>query len=347
MFELLGDANSVALIGLIGGIVLGLAARIGRFCTLGAIEDFLYADDDRRLRMWAVAIGVAIIGSHTAMATGWLDAADTAYLAQTWNPLGSIVGGLMFGYGMAISGNCGYGALARLGGGDLRSFVIVLIMGLSAYVVMSGPLAHLRVWLFPVERGLSEPQSLSLLVGRHSAVPAGLVGLATGAAIVMLAVAKESFRNSPKQIIWGGAVGLAVVSGWVGTNWVATHGFDGETVQTHTFAAPLGDTILYLMTASGTSLSFAVGSVAGVLIGAFSGIMVKGTLPLGGLRRPARTQTADARSRNHGPRCNSCSRMQCRSGHLSLFPSRLQRTRHLRSNLCRRGARAQTARDGA
>ncbi|MCX8955607.1 YeeE/YedE family protein, partial [Ruegeria sp. NA] len=46
MFELLGDANTVALIGLVGGIVLGLAARIGRFCTLGAIEDYLYANDD-------------------------------------------------------------------------------------------------------------------------------------------------------------------------------------------------------------------------------------------------------------------------------------------------------------
>ena len=64
MFEALGDANTVALIGLIGGIVLGLAARIGRFCTLGAIEDYLYADDDRRLRMWAIAIGVAIICTH-------------------------------------------------------------------------------------------------------------------------------------------------------------------------------------------------------------------------------------------------------------------------------------------
>lgn len=83
MFEALGDANAVALIGLIGGIALGLAARIGRFCTLGAIEDFLYAGDDRRLRMWAVAIGVAIVGSHGAMAFGWLDPVGTRYLAQT------------------------------------------------------------------------------------------------------------------------------------------------------------------------------------------------------------------------------------------------------------------------
>ena len=39
MFESIADTTLVALIGLAGGIVLGLAARPGRFCTLGAIED--------------------------------------------------------------------------------------------------------------------------------------------------------------------------------------------------------------------------------------------------------------------------------------------------------------------
>ena len=157
MLDALGEPNAAALVGLIGGIALGLAARIGRFCTLGAIEDFLYSSDDRRLRMWGLAIGTAIIGTHIAMGQGLLVGADTAYLDRVWNPLGTIIGGLMFGYGMALSGNCGYGALARLGGGDLRSFVIVIVMGLSAYFVMSGPLAHARVWLFPVETDASGP----------------------------------------------------------------------------------------------------------------------------------------------------------------------------------------------
>ncbi|WP_209507496.1 MULTISPECIES: YeeE/YedE family protein [unclassified Ruegeria] len=276
MFELLGDANTVALIGLVGGIVLGLAARIGRFCTLGAIEDYLYANDDRRLRMWAVAIGVAIVGSHLGMALGGIDPLGTTYIAQTWNPIGSVIGGLMFGYGMAISGNCGYGALARLGGGDLRSFVIVLIVGLSAYVVMSGPLAYVRIWLFPEAMDLGNPQSVSYLAERLTSIPAWVTGTLVGSAIVVFALTNDRFRKSPAQVFWGAAVGLAVVSGWLGTNWVATHGFDGETLQTHTFAAPLGDTVFYLMTASGNTLSFAVGSVSGVLIGAFLGSWSKG-----------------------------------------------------------------------
>jgi len=77
-------------------------------------------------------------------------------------------------------------------------------------------------------------------------------------------------------IFWGAAVGLAIVSGWVGTYWVATHGFAAEPIETHTFVAPIGDTIYYSMTASGNALSFSVGSVLGVVLGAALGSGWKG-----------------------------------------------------------------------
>jgi len=275
MLELLGEANTTALVGLIGGIALGLAARIGRFCTLGAIEDFLYGADDRRLRMWAIAIGVAIIGTHLAMASGHFVSTDSAYLDRVWNPLGTIVGGLMFGYGMALSGNCGYGALARLGGGDLRSFVLVIVMGLSAYFVMSGPLAHARVWLFPVETGATTPQGLTQLFGGYGISPL-VTGLVAGGVILAVALANADMRAARGHIFWGGVVGLAIVSGWLGTYWVAVAGFEAEPIETHTFVAPIGDTIFYSMTASGNALSFSVGSVVGVVIGAALGSYSKG-----------------------------------------------------------------------
>lgn len=275
MLELLGEANTTAMIGLMGGIALGLAARVGRFCTLGAIEDVLYGADDRRLRMWAIAIGVAIIGTHVALATGLFNSSESAYLDRVWNPVGTVVGGLMFGYGMALSGNCGYGALARLGGGDLRSFVIVLVMGLSAYFVMSGPLAHARVWLFPVEENAATPQGITQLMETVGISPL-LTGLVVGGAILAIACSKSEMRKSYGHIFWGGVVGLAIVSGWVGTYWVAMTGFEAEPIETHTFAAPIGDTIFYTMTASGNALSFSVGSVVGVVVGAVLGSYSKG-----------------------------------------------------------------------
>ncbi len=275
MLELMSEPQVAALIGMLGGIALGLAARIGRFCTLGAIEDALYSSDDRRLRMWGVAIGVAVIGAHIAMATGHLQGTETTYLEQVWNPLATVIGGLMFGYGMALSGNCGYGALARLGGGDLRSLVIVIVMGVSAYVVMSGPLAYARVWLFPFEDA-AQPQSLSYLLLNAFEFPLAATGIAAGAALLAVALSSGHMRRSPGHLFWGAVVGLAVVSGWIGTTWIAEHGFAAEAIQSHTFAAPIGDTILYGMTASGSTVSFGVGSVLGVILGAAIGSYSKG-----------------------------------------------------------------------
>lgn len=276
MLDLMSDANAVALIGLMGGIVLGLAARIGRFCTLGAIEDLLYSSDDRRMRMWGLAIGTAIIGVHVALASGEFDPLASRYLQLDWNPLGSVIGGLMFGYGMALSGNCGYGALARLGGGDLRSFVLVLTLGLSAYIAMSGPLAMARVWLFPVKDAVGEPQGFAQAAEQWLGISAPVAGIVIGALILIFSLASRPMLRSPAHLFWGIVVGLAVLSGWLGTHWVATNGFAGETVRSHTFAAPIGDTIFYGMTASGNTLSFSVGSVMGVIIGAILGSFSKG-----------------------------------------------------------------------
>ncbi|MXQ07475.1 YeeE/YedE family protein [Alphaproteobacteria bacterium GH1-50] len=276
MLDILSEAQAAALIGLAGGIALGLAARIGRFCTLGAIEDALYSSDDRRLRMWGIAVGVAVIAAHIAMSTGFLDGSRTVYLDQVWNPVATIVGGLIFGYGMALSGNCGYGALARLGGGDMRSLVIVIVMGLSAYVVMSGPLAHVRVWLFPVETGAATPQGLSGIMEARLGIAPWITGLSVGLVILAVALGSREMRASPSHVIWGAVVGLAVFSGWIGTYWIAENGFGLEPIETHTFAAPIGDTIYYSMTASGNTVSFSVGSVLGVLIGAALGSFSKG-----------------------------------------------------------------------
>ena len=51
-----------ALIGLVAGVVLGLSARLGNFCTLGALETAVYGGDQRRLRLWGIVLAVSISG---------------------------------------------------------------------------------------------------------------------------------------------------------------------------------------------------------------------------------------------------------------------------------------------
>ncbi len=269
---LLTDAALVAAIGAVGGIVLGLAARLGRFCTMGAIEDALYGGSDHRLRMWGMAIATAVVLSFGLMQAGLLTAADTPYLRSAWNPVGHVVGGLLFGYGMALAGNCGFGALARLGGGDLRSFVIVLVMGIAAYVTMSGPFAWARVWLFPDDLVRTDgPAGYAHLLEAASGVGAPAIGMGIGLALMALVLRPAAFRAERAMIAWGAVVGAAVAFAWAGTQWVRTESLGAVPVSSFTFAAPLGESILYWMTASGSTLTFGVGSVAGVWTGAFLG----------------------------------------------------------------------------
>lgn len=280
MLDWISEADSAAILGLLGGVILGLGARIGRFCTLGAIEEAIYSSDDRRLRMWGLAIGTAIIGAHLALYFELLLPADVLYLDRYPNPMGALIGGAMFGYGMALCGNCGFGALARLGGGDLRSLIIVLIMGISAYVVLSGPLAAWRVALFPETMGAvrdgADAQGFSFLIARKLGVAPVISGLSIGTLFILVALANHRMLRSYNSIFWGLMIGLVIVSGWIGTAWISANGFGAEPIETHTFAAPIGDSLFWAMTASGHTLSFGVGSVFGVLLGAWIGAFFKG-----------------------------------------------------------------------
>ncbi|ETX27260.1 YeeE/YedE family protein [Roseivivax isoporae] len=271
MLDLVSERWMLAAIGFAGGVILGIAARLGRFCTLGAIEDLHYAGSSTRMRMWGVALGAAILVVFAAHAAGWVDPADSFYLRMAPDLSAAIFGGLTFGIGMALAGNCGFGALARLGGGDMRSFVIVVVMGLAAMATLSGPLAALRVEVFPPLEAASPPGLAHHLADRLG-VPAVAAGIAIGGAIL----AGSVLGHRDRAVFWGLPVGLAIASGFVGTTWVATHGFEAVTVTSHSFAAPLGESLLFVMLSSGLSPSFGIGSVAGVLAGALAGSAWRG-----------------------------------------------------------------------
>ena len=263
-----------ALVGLATGLVLGLAARLGSFCTLGAIEAAFYGDDQRRARMWGVVLGTSITATFLLEAAGQIDLSRTIYHQFDWNPLGSIVGGLIFGYGMALAGNCGFGALARFGGGEIRAMVVVIVMGISGFVTLNGPLAELRVLLFPITPA-EGPQGFAQLFAQASGMPMLLAALPIAGLLFYWAFSHAPLRQSASHILWGLAAGLALAGAFWGTS-VINHESLGEVgVAGHTFTAPLGRTLLYLMTSSAGGISFSVGSVLGVLGGALLGSMVK------------------------------------------------------------------------
>lgn len=264
-----------ALAGLLAGVVLGLSARLGDFCTLGALESALYGDDQRRLRLWGVVLAVAIFGTHLGSSFGLIDIAGSYYHEIVWNPLASIAGGLLFGYGMAMAGNCGFGALVRFGGGDLRSLVVVVVMGIFAFVALSGPLAPLRDALFH-QKDAFDPQGITYDVNRILGVSplmtAGIISLG----LLVWALSHRGLRQSPRQLAWGVAAGLAVVWAFGATTWLSVESLGAVEVEGLSFTAPLGRTLIWLMTSTAGGISFSVGTVCGVMLGAFAGSLWRG-----------------------------------------------------------------------
>lgn len=265
-------------VGLAGGVILGLAARIGKFCTLAAIEDALFAQNTMRWRMWVLAMAVAILGVFAAEVFGLINARRAHVIVSGFNPVSIIVGGLMFGVGMALVGTCGFGTIVRLGGGDLKSLLVFLVLGFSAFMAASGPTALFHLWFihpFTLQGDLvSDPRihvMLSKLTGAASTLFPPLIALA----LILWVLSSSTFRSQPRRIAWGLIVGLVIASGWVGTGYLAHDAFDPQPMVSYTFIYPVGMTLMYAMTSTASQLSFGVGSTVGVLLGAFAGALYK------------------------------------------------------------------------
>lgn len=276
MLELIGEPAAVLLIGAGGGLLLGLAARLGKLCTLGMIEDVHYGQDFGRLWMWLTALGTALILNFGADALGFIDLSATVQLTNRYSILGGIIGGLLFGYGMAQAGNCGYGVLARLGGGDIRALMIAIVMGVTASAAIFGVLGGLRPTFFPITPAGPDPAGLAHTAARFTGLSHTAIGLTLGALALILSIRIQEPRHRLRRAFWGIVAGVAISSGFLGTYWIVTNGFGAWPVSSHSFTAPIGETIHYAMFSSGLAPKFGMGSVLGVILGGAIGSFIQG-----------------------------------------------------------------------
>ncbi len=265
-------------VGLAGGAVLGLAARLGRFCTLAAIEDALFAGNRLRLRMWVMAMAVGIFGVVAAELAGLIDPSQASAIVADFNPLSIIIGGLIFGIGMAFVGTCGFGTLVRLGGGDLKSFLVFLVLGVSALMAATGPTALLHANLIApfawTGSAFADPR-IDAMLAEASGLPRVSIALAIGFALLVWTLIDPRFRASARNLGWGIVVGGVIAAGWLGTGWLAHDEFEPQPLVSFSFIYPLGSTLMYLMASTGSQLSFGIGSTLGVIAGAAVGATYK------------------------------------------------------------------------
>lgn len=253
--------------GLMVGLLLGSAARLGDFCTLAALETAMLGRDFRRVHIWGVVLGVAILTTHLAHAANVIDIHRTIYHAIAWNPVASVGGGLLFGYGMAMAGNCGFGALIRAGSGDIRSIIIVVVLGISCYFTLSGPLGPLRDLVFP-QQASEGPGGIAHTLAGLTGLPAAWFAAALAAGLIGAGLRHPGVRGSILTILCAAGVGLSVTLAFVATAMLSDGGLGGNTIEGPSFTVPVGRAILYLMTSTGMLPSFSTGVVFGTLLGA-------------------------------------------------------------------------------
>ncbi|WP_193369004.1 YeeE/YedE family protein [Pelagibius marinus] len=256
----------------LAGIVIGAAARRDRFCTLAALERFWYANDSSGLRTWILAATVALIATQAMALTGLIDLQRSFYLSSNFGWTGAILGGLAFGFGMALVGTCGFGALVRLGGGSLRSLVVLLVLGLSALAAQRGLIAQARVAVvdnLAADLSFAGDQSLGSIASALLGFDARLAVAFVVAGLLLLWIfSSADYRHRLGNIITGGIIGLGVAFGWLATTWVAQRAFEPVQIEAGSFVVPVGDTLIQFIAFTGVLPDYGVGLVVGVGLGA-------------------------------------------------------------------------------
>lgn len=256
-----------AWLGLFVGAVVGYFVRRARLCSFGAIESALVGHDWRRMKVFGLALAVAVIGTQSLVLSGWLDPTRTTYVATRFAWLGVLLGALAFGFGMALVGTCAFGSLIRLGGGDLRSLVTLMVFGTVAYAVLRGGLAAVRIG-YVEQIAVEMPDQLP---GMFSALSRFGPWLAVVAAVLLLglAIADRRLWKAPRLMTAGLVLGLGVIAGWVTTGVMADEFDTTARVQSLTFVAPVARALFGLAIGGPNWFDFGVGSVFGVVAGAF------------------------------------------------------------------------------
>ena len=147
----------IAGLGFALAFVFGAVLNKTNFCTMGAISDWVNMGLKGRFGAWLLAMGVAVAGAQVLELTGVIDLTESIYRGTAFGLGGFIIGGLMFGVGMTLGGGCGQRTLVRVGSGNLKSLVVFLVLGLTAYMTLRGIIGVLRLELIePLSVDLSE-----------------------------------------------------------------------------------------------------------------------------------------------------------------------------------------------
>jgi uncharacterized protein len=254
-------------------IIFGIAAQRSHFCTMGAVSDIVNMGEWTRMHMWAVAIAVAMLGFAGLSYAGIINPDKTLYATSKVLWLSTLVGGLMFGFGMVLASGCGNKTLLRIGAGSLKSLVVFIVMGVAAFATLKGITAVVRVSTVDLATVSIAMPSLTERVAISGVLALGLL---------IWALRNPMMRSTgawlPSVVIGAVIAAMWFVSGKVG--FVAEHpdtlqeafvATNSGRMEALSFVAPVAYVIDWLMMFSDKSKVLTLGMVGvfGVVVGGF------------------------------------------------------------------------------
>jgi uncharacterized membrane protein YedE/YeeE len=265
--------------------LLGAVMQRTGFCSMGAVSDIFIMSSWTRLKQWFLAIGVAILGFALMSYFGLVDPLKSIYTGNRILWLSTLVGSSLFGFGMVLSSGCGSKTLVRIGGGNLKSVIVFMVLGLSAYMTMRGFLGVIRInTLDSVFIALNTPQDLPSILSPITGIARNnlhlALGLIVGFAFIAYALASKAFWTV-ENLFAGFFVGLAICAVWWVSGSLGYLAEDPNTLQeafiatnsgrmeSLSFVAPYAYALDWMMMYSDTSkfISVGIAAVLGMIFG--------------------------------------------------------------------------------
>lgn len=264
--DFLGEKTSIALAGLLVGLLFGIFAQRSRFCMRSAVVEFWNRHGTAKLAIWLFAFSTALISTQTFISLGWLDVGQARQLSATGSLSGALLGGLLFGIGMILARGCSSRMLVLAANGNLRALLTGLIFAVTAQASLNGLLSPLRQWLaslWTIAGGSARDLLATFHLGHGGGIVFGLIWLAAA-----IHFARRS-RLHHLEWLGGIGVGLMVALAWLLTYQFGSQSFEIIPVQSLSFTGPSADTLMLVLSPPGQPWDFDIGLVPGVVLGSF------------------------------------------------------------------------------
>src|SRR3989440_2019241 len=275
---------------------------------MGAVSDWVNMGELSRMRMWLLAIAVALLGSSALALAGVVDFSKSIYTSPNFTWLSYIVGGFLFGVGMTLGSGCGSKTLIRVGAGLLKSVIASVFLGIAASMTLRGLLGAFRIGVLEkasitLAPGQDLPSLLAASTGLSKAHALALLAIVVAGALLAFIYASKAFRENLNYTLGGVVTGLVVVGGWFVSGYIGHVAEDPQTLQeafvatnsgrmeSFSFVSPMAYTLDYLMlwTDKSKIITYGIASGLGVIAGSAAYALATRTFRWEGFRDAADT----------------------------------------------------------